>query len=291
MVKPEKKRQEVLYLKDKYHISISRACKTLGLSRSTNYYSGVPRNDEELRSEMKTIASKRRRWGFPRIFKLLRREGWEDNHKRIYRIYQEEKLQVKQRRRSKRRQWRGDPLPIATHPDQIWAMDFVHDRVVNDRKIRMLTIIDQFTRESVWIETDNSLSGHRVVKVLEQLKELDRKPISILSDNGPEFIGYALYEWCKNNHVKQNFIQPGKPSQNGFIESFNGKLRDECLNEHLFESIQQAREIIESWRVDYNSERPHSSLGDQTPLEFLSDYEEQKNQFKVSFEKSVQRNG
>lgn len=276
------KRLEVDYLKETYKVSISRACKTLNFQRSTHYYEAKPNNDESLRNELRKKASQRRRWGFPRLRLVLKKEGWADNHKRIYRIYCEEKLQIKRRRRKKTRHWRGDPLLVAHGPDQCWAMDFVHDRTRNGKSIRMLTIIDQFTREALWIETDSSLSGHRVVRVLNQLKDLGREPVSILTDNGPEFAGYTLYEWTTEHRVKHNFIQPGKPCQNGFIESFNGKLRDECLNEHLFESRFEAKRLIEDWREDYNSNRPHSSLNGLTPSEFYSNFMKEKIDFEIS---------
>lgn len=289
MVKPEEKREKAKYLQDEYSVSLSRACRALGVARSTFYYDSIGRDDQELRQELREKASKRRRWGFPRLLIQLRREGWTDNHKRVYRVYKEERLQIKRRKRNKRRRWRGEALEAATHPNQSWAMDFVHDKTTTGRKVKILTIVDRFSRECIWTEVDNALSGNRVVRVLNQLSELGRKPQSILSDNGSEFISLALYNWCVDNHVKQEYIEPGKPTQNGHNESFNGKLRDECLNEHLFDSIQQSREIIESWRVDYNTERPHSSLGGLSPNEFIEDYNRQKKQFETSYKNSNQR--
>ena len=176
MVEPEEKRGAVKYLREQYKVSTSRACGVLQLPRSTNYYRSSKRDDAPLRKALREKASRRRRWGFPRLRLLLRNEGWGDNHKRMYRIYKEEKLQLKTRKRIKRRKWRGDSLPKATAPNQCWAMDFVHDKTVNHRKIRVLTIIDQYSRECVWLEVDSSLSGQRVVRVLDQLKAMGRKP-------------------------------------------------------------------------------------------------------------------
>jgi len=199
---------------------------------------------------------------------VLRREGFTDNHKRVYRIYREEGLQVSQRKRKRTAKWRGEK-PSA--PDRInarWSMDFVHDATARGQKLRMLNIIDDCTRRCLRIEVDTSLSGERVARTLDQVVELHGKPQALLMDNGPEFTGKRLDEWAYRNNIRLQFIEPGKPSQNGFVESFNGTLRNECLNENWFGSVAEARKIIETWRRKYNEVRPHSSLGYLTPEEY-----------------------
>lgn len=199
---------------------------------------------------------------------VLRRKGFTDNHKRVYRIYREEELQVRQRKRKRTAKWRGEK-PNA--PDRInarWSMDFVHDATSRGRKLRMLTIMDDCTRRCLRIEVDTSLSGERVARTLSEVIELHGKPDALLTDNGPEFVGHALDEWAYRNGVKLQFIQPGKPTQNGLIESFNGTLRNECLNENWFANLHEAKRIIETWRKMYNEERPHSSLNYKTPNEY-----------------------
>ena len=213
----------------------------------------------------------RRRWGYRRLTVLLRRDGFRDNHKRIHRLYRAEGLQVRQRRRRKQRLARGLSQPPApVQPNERWSLDFVHDRLVNGRTLRLLTIVDDYTRECLWIEVDTSLSGPRVTRVLDWVAELRGRPASLLTDNGPEFAGLALERWTHDRQVQHRFITPGKPSQNAYIESFNGKLRDECLNEHEFLHLGHARDLLESFRDDYNHNRPHSSLGGLAPAEYAA---------------------
>jgi len=240
------------------------------VAASSYYYRPCKgRDDVPLREALRRHAAERRRWGYRRLTVLLRRDGYTDNHKRIHRLYREEGLQVRQRRRRKQRLPRGTARPeSSTAPNQRWSLDFVHDRLVNGRSLRMLTIVDDYTRECLWIETDTSLSGHRVVRVLDWLVELRGRPQSLLTDNGPEFAGLALDRWAHERQVSHRFIAPGKPTQNAHVESFNGKLRDECLNEHEFLSLSHARELLEAFREDYNHQRPHSSLDKMTPAEF-----------------------
>ena len=201
---------------------------------------------------------------------LLKRDGWEDNHKRVHRIYREEGLQIKKRTRRKKQRsaYRGN-REQTTVANQRWSMDFVHDSTEQGR-IRSLNIVDDYTRECLWIEVDRSLSGHRVTRVLDNLIELRGKPQSLVMDNGPEFAGLTLDRWVYREQVQLNFIQPGKPTQNAYVESFNGKFRDECLNENIFKNLDHAREVIENWRVDYNEQRPHSSLNKLTPSQFAA---------------------
>ena len=260
------------YLQETYPVSGARACGLLQLAVSSYYYQPHGRRDEQpVRSALRRHAAVRRRWGYRRLLVLLRREGVADNHKRIYRLYRAEGLQVRQRRRRKQKLVRGLERPVAPmRPNERWSLDFVHDRLANGRSLRLLTVHDDYTRECLWIEADTSLSGPRVARVLDYVAELRGRPASLITDNGPEFAGLALERWAHDRQVTHRFITPGKPSQNGYIESFNGKLRDECLNENEFINLPHARELIESFREDYNLLRPHSSLGGLTPAEFAA---------------------
>lgn len=259
-------------------VSQRRACVLAGLNRSTWRYVARSRPDGELRRRLRELALERRRWGCPMITMVLRREGFTDNHKRIARIYREEGLQLRKRRRKRKAPGtrRRTPLTILEGPNQRWSMDFMHDALVGGRSLRILNIIDDFTRECVAMVVDTSLGGDRVSRVLDQLKEERGLPRVLLSDNGPEFTSLAMDQWAYREGVELQFIQPGKPTQNAFVESFNGTCRDNCLNEHWFGSLREAREIIEAWRIDYNTIRPHSSLNGATPKEFTRSFQNQK---------------
>jgi len=222
---------------------------------------------------MREIAERRRRFGSPRIHVLLKREGLVVNPKRTERIYAEEGLSLRKRKRKKRAAAIRIELPKPDKPDQRWSMDFMLDQLSDGRRFRVLTLVDSFTRECLTLEVDTSIGGKRVVRVLDRLAFLRGLPEVITVDNGPEFAGKALDEWAYRNNVKLDFIRPGKPVENAFIESFNGKFRDECLNDNWFLSLEDARKIIEAWRLDYNRQRPHSSLGDMTPWEFREKFE------------------
>lgn len=256
------------YLTGSYRVGVERACRLVELNKSSYYYESHRRPDHELREKLREKAHQRRRWGYRRLLVLLQRDGFSDNHKRVFRVYQEAGLQVKQRKRRKQRPQRGEKPAAPVAGNQRWSLDFVHDCTAGGQKLRLLTIVDDYTRECLWIETDSSLSGRRVTRVLDQCIELYGRPQSILTDNGPEFSGLHMDRWAYEQNIRHAFIQPGKPSQNGYIESFNGKLRDECLNENWFAHVHDAREKVEAWRVDYNETRPHSSLGNLTPAEF-----------------------
>ena len=201
---------------------------------------------------------------------MLRREGFVINHKRTERIYREEGLALRIRRRKKMAAIQRSEAPAPTRAGERWSMDFVSDALSNGRKIRTLTIVDDYSRKCHRLEVDTSIGGQRVVRVLNEIAHSEGLPELITIDNGPEFISKALDVWAYQRGVKLNFIRPGKPVDNSFIESFNGKFRDECLNNHWFTSLDEARRIIEDWRIDYNNERPHTSLGDLTPEEFLA---------------------
>ena len=202
---------------------------------------------------------------------MLRREGWKINHKRVYRLYRLEGLQVRMRpRRKKRLSLHRCPAPIPTSNGQRWSMDFVHDQLSNGQAFRILTVIDNWSRQSVLLEVGFRLNGHSVVEALNRVASKERLPLSITMDHGTEFTSRALDEWAWQNKVQLDFTRPGKPTDNGLCESFNGRLRDECLNVNEFQNMAEAKRIIEAWRVDYNEHRPHSSLGNLTPKEFMS---------------------
>jgi putative transposase len=243
------------------------------LPRASYDYKPVVKNDDELREKIRKLAHQRKRFGCPRIHLLLRREGLVINHKRTERIYREEGLSLRKRRRRKTAAQSRVVFPAPTRPNERWSMDFVTDSIVTGRRFRALVIVDDYSRECPAIEVDTSLGGRRVVQVLEKLSEIRGLPEVITVDNGPEFAGKALDEWAYRHGVKLNFIRPGKPIENAFAESFIGRLRDECLNENWFISLKNARDIIESWRIDYNEGRPHTSLRGLTPKEYVKNSE------------------
>jgi len=249
-------------------LSERRACRLAGLPFSTWQYKSVTRRDDALRRRIRDIAAERRRFGYRRVHILLLREGWAVNHKKVYRLYTDEGLQVRKRRRKRVSRAERCPLPEATGACQRWSLDFQFDALADGRRIKCLNIVDDFTKECPVIEVDTSIGGQRLVRILERLRQDYGLPGVITLDNGPEMTSKALDAWAYENGVTLNFIDPGKPMQNGYIESFNGRFRDECLNENWFTSLGDARRIIEAWRQDYNSNRPHSSLGYMTPSEF-----------------------
>ena len=263
-----------------------RACGQLEIVRAMVRYQPRPTRfavvNEKLRTRLRELAEQRRRWGYRRLHILLKREGWKVNSKRVYRLYVEEKLVVRRRRRRRRicAQARALPAP-PTHPNETWTMDFLHDALAGGRKFRTLSIEDAYTREMPTIEVDTSLPALRVVRVLERLRLERGLPERIVIDHGTEFTSKALDQWAYENRVTLHFITPGRPMENGYIESFHGKFREECLNEHWFLTLDDARETIENWRLDYNRVRPHSSLGYLTPEEFATGYAnvESKNRF------------
>lgn len=264
------KREAVEILRKDYPVSLRRACGLVKMSTSSFYYRAKPREDDQLRSALKESAMRRKRWGYRMLTEVLRRQGYTDNHKRIYRVYREEGLQVAVRRKRKTARWRGEKPAASLARNDRWSMDFVSDQLADGRKIRTLNIVDDHTRECLAIEVDTSLSGFRVCRVLDRLVADRGHPARIITDNGPEFTSKVLDRWAYEHCVELQFIQPGKPVQNAFVESFNGTFRNECLNEHWFISLQEAKDLIEAWRVDYNTERPHSSLGGKTPGEFAT---------------------
>lgn len=224
---------------------------------------------------LKELADKFRRYGHWRLYVLLRREGFQVNHKRTERLYRQECLSLRVRKRKKLASVARIALPEPERPNERWAMDFIHDALWAGRRFRALTLVDIFTKECLAIEVDTSLNGQRVVRVLQRITEQRGfLPNSIRVDNGPEFISKTLDEWAYRTGVRLDFIRPGKPVENAHAESFNGKLRDECLNQNYFLNLEQAKEVIETWRLEYNTVRPHSSLNDLTPVDFIKQFEE-----------------
>lgn len=241
----------------------------MDLSRTAYGYQRHREDDTVLRQRLRELAGQRKRFGSPRLHIMLKRENLVVNHKRTERIYREEGLGLRRKRRRKGAAGARMVIPAPERPNQKWSMDFVTDSIVTGRRFRALAIVDDYSRECPAIEVDTSMGGARVVSVLERLSDIRGLPEVITVDNGPEFASRALDEWAYRKGIKLSFIRPGKPIENAFAESFNGRLRDECLNTNWFLSIKHAREIIESWRKDYNTVRPHSSLGGLTPQEFM----------------------
>jgi len=248
----------------------SKASRLVGLCRNTLGYKPKPDKDEALRARIKELAEKRRRSGCQMLHLLLKREGLVINHKRTERIYREERLALSIRRRKKLASQGRIEISKAERPNELWAMDFMQDALHNGRRIRLLTVVDTYTKECPRIEVDTSIRGARVAEILSQIAGLRGLPENIIVDNGPEFISNAMDAWAYERGVKLHFIRPGKPVDNAYIESFNGRFRDECLNQHWFMSLSHARTVIEEWRNDYNLQRPHTSLKGLTPYEFAS---------------------
>jgi putative transposase len=265
-VTPTARRRAVGYLQEEYRFSERRACRVIGAHRRTMRYRQTVRRDEpQVRERLRTLAAERPRWGYRRLHILLAREMGTINRKRVYRLYRLEGLAVRRRTRKRAaRVPRGIPMPIGRR-GEAWAMDFMQDTLASGRQFRTLNVLDTVTRECLRIEVDTSLPGKRVVRVLDQLVERHGCPKRITVDNGPEFTGKALDAWAYHHGVELDFIDPGKPMQNGYQESFNGKFRDECLNLHWFVNLEDARRIISGWEVEYNTSRPHSALGNQPP--------------------------
>jgi putative transposase len=268
-VSPQARRAAVNVLMTERSFGVTRACGLLGISRSLYRYRSRP-DSGPLRMRIEEIAAVKRRYGYRRVYVRLRREGWQVNRKRVYRLYREAGLAVRRRKRKRIGPFERKPLPKPRKANESWSMDFVADGLIGGRRLRCLTIVDDCTRECLAIEVDTSITGLRVQAVLDRLADERGLPHSITVDNGPEFDGQVLDKWSYRTGVRLSFIRPGKPNENAYIESFNGRFRDECLNEHWFLSIAHARLVIEAWRVEYNTERPHSSLGNRTPQEFAN---------------------
>ena len=271
MVTTTQRREVVTYLVGSFPTSARRACELIGLSRSRWHYKIRRAVHLDLRSRLRELAAMRPKWGYERLHILLRREGRIVNHKLVLRLYREEGLAVARRRRQKRVSVPRVPLPPPTSANERWSMDFVADALSNGRAFRCFTLVDDLTRESPAIEVALSLPALRVIQVLDRVAASRGYPRSIVLDNGPEFAGRALDLWAHQHGVLLQFIRPGKPVENAFIESFNGRFREECLSTEWFTSLTDAQRAIETWRQDYNYVRPHSSLGGRTPAEFAMD--------------------
>ena len=252
-----------------YRVSERRACGALRVARSTVRYQSVANDQAALRMRLKDLAASRVRYGYRRLHTLLLREGWQVNHKRVYRLYCEENLtmRTKKPRRHVSSRNRVDRVS-ASHANQRWSMDFMSDELSDGRRIRIFTMVDEFTRESLAIRAGHRFRGEDVVQLLERIARGRGKPKAIRVDNGSEFTSKALDQWAYRNAVELDFSHPGKPTDNAFIESFNGKLRMECLNQSWFMSLEESQKVLDAWRSDYNRIRPHSALGNLAPNEF-----------------------
>lgn len=259
------KRRAVHDTMDRHGLSERRACRLAGLDRSTFQYRKKGQSDEALRKRLRELADERRRFGYRRLGILLTREGFEVNHKKLFRIYREEGLAVRRRRSRKRALGTRRPMLVPGRANCRWSLDFVSDAFSDGRRFRILCIVDDFSREALATVADISLSGERMTRELDTIIRRRGKPDMIVSDNGTEMTSHAVLKWCQDNDINWHYIAPGKPTQNAFVESFNGRLRDECLNESLFGNLAEARHIIENWRIDYNTQRPHTSLGGLAP--------------------------
>lgn len=260
-----------------FGFSRRRACALVRVSRTIfSYAPKLSELNEKIRKRLKQLAAKHRKWGAWKFWRILRREGLMINHKRVERIYRQESLSLRERKRKKLKALVRVPIPRPERVNQQWSMDFIHDKLWDGRKFRTLSIVDTFTHECLALEVDTSLGGERVKRVLERLAEERGLPEAITVDNGPEFISQVMDEWAYRRGVKLDFIRPGKPTDNAFVESFHDKFRDECLNENYFLSLAEARTIIEDWRIEFNTFRPHRSLKGLTPEEFKQQNETQK---------------
>ena len=270
MVGPAVQREAIAHLQAVMGLSERRACSIVGADRKMVRYRSCRPPDTELRARLRELANERRRFGYRRLFILLRREGEASGINRIHRLYREEGLTVRKRRARRKAVGTRVPILVEAKPNARWSTDFVHDQFANGRRFRILNIVDDVTKECLGAIPDTSISGKRLARELSAIIEQRGKPGMIVSDNGTEFTCNAMLAWCRDNGVEWHFIAPGKPMQNGFIESFNGRMRDELLNETLFFHLDQARRKIAAWATDYNSSRPHSSLGYLTPVAFAA---------------------
>jgi putative transposase len=270
MVGPVVKREGVAHLQAAMGLSERRACQIIEADRTMIRYRSRRRSDTELRTRLRDLANERRRFGYRRLFVLLRQNGEPSGINRIYRLYREEGLTVRKRRARRRAVGARAPILIEPRPNARWSLDFVHDQLACGRRFRILNIVDDVTRECLAGIPDTSISGRRVARELTSLVHRRGKPGMIVSDHGTEFTSNAMLAWSQEHQITWHFIAPGKPMQNGFCESFNGRMRDELLNESLFFGLDHARTSIASWIADYNEQRPHSALGYLTPARYAA---------------------
>jgi transposase InsO family protein len=272
MVGPAAKREAVAHLQAELGLSERRACSIAGADRTMVRYRSCRPLDTELRARLRELANERRRFGYRRLFILLRREGERSGINRIHRLYREEGLTVRKRRARRKAMGVRVPILVEAKPNARWSLDFVYDQFANGRRFRVLNIVDDVTKECLGAIPDTSISGRRVARELTTIVARRGKPGSIVSDNGTEFTCNAMLAWCKETGIDWHFIAPGKPIQNAFVESFNGRMRDEFLNETLFFDLDDARSKVAVWVIDYNGERPHSSLKYQTPAAYAATF-------------------
>jgi len=268
MVGPAARREAVAHLRARFGLSERRACLIAGADRKMVRYQPRRPPDTALRRRLRDLANERRRFGYRRLFILLRREGEASGLNRIYRLYREEGLAVRRRRARRKAAGTRAPILVDARPNARWSLDFVHDQFACGRRFRVLNIMDDVTRECLGAIPDTSISGRRVARELSAIIERRGKPGMIVSDNGTELTSNAILSWCAEHNVEWHYIAPGKPMQNGYVESFNGRMRDEFLNETLFHGLDHTRVEIARWVEDYNTERPHSALRYQTPAAF-----------------------
>ena len=266
-MKPEARKSLAQRFIDAFKLSERVACRLAGISRTTYRYVRKEKGDDPVRARLKVLAARYPRYGYLMLHHLLKKEGFVINRKHTYRLYTEESLQLRTKARKKQRRPR-QPLTCPTAPNQRWSMDFISDQLSQGRRFRVLNVVDDYSRELVGQLTSFSIRGQQVAHFLSQLVETQGKPSQIVCDNGPEFTSKALFFWSKESGVALTFIQPGKPTQNAFVESLNGKFRNECLNQHGFRSLEEARYEIGQWRAHYNHVRPHSSLDYLSPVEY-----------------------
>ena len=265
MVTPAARRDAVAHACRTFGVSQRRACQVIGADRTSMRYCARRPADGALRERLRALAAERRRFGYRRLHVLLRREGTQVNHKKLRRIYAEERLQVRRRGGRKRALGTRAPMALPQAPNQRWSLDFVSDMLTDGRRLRILAVVDDFTRECLCLVPDTSLSGQRVARELDAIIAVRGRPLACVSDNGTELTSMAILRWSQETRVGWHYIAPGKPQQNAFVESFIGRLRDECLNETLFTSLAHARVALTAWRNDYNTVRPHSRLGNLPP--------------------------
>jgi putative transposase len=270
VVTPPAKREAVAYILETHGVSERRACRALGITRALVRYRVRRPVDAALRERLRALAGARRRFGYRRLAILLKREGFVCNIKKIRRIYREEGLRVKRRHGRKKATGTRQPLPQPDRINQVWSLDFLSDALADGRRFRVLGIMDQCSREALTLAADTSMPGQRVVRELDALVRRRGKPKVIVSDNGTELTSRAMLIWAAEQGIDWHYITPGRPQQNGYTESLNGKLRDECLNEHWFTTLHEARQILADWQCDYNTVRPHSALNYLTPAEFIA---------------------
>jgi putative transposase len=268
MVTPAARREAVVHLRAAYEVSERRACSALGTDRTSVRYRSRRPDDAAVRVRLRELASVRRRFGYRRLHILLTREGIAMNHKKLRRLYREERLQVRRRGGRKRAVGTRAPMTVPQGPNQRWSVDFLSDALADGRRFRIFAVVDDFTRECLALVADTSLPGLRVARELEAIVAVRGRPAMIVSDNGTELTSLAMLRWSQERQVEWHYIAPGKPIQNAFVESFNGRLRDELLNETLFISLGHAREALATWKDDYNTVRPHSGLGNLTPAAY-----------------------